>query len=83
MLIHMSLPQVLFDFVIGVFLLRVRVENASARAHLFCLLVSVDHLRALFCSELDGIWLEPALLVILAHLHGLSPWSCLKQKREG
>ena len=53
-----------------------RLENARPRTHLFCLLVSVDHLRALLCSELRGILVETALLAILAHLHGLSPWCC-------
>ena len=42
----------------------------------FVCFVAVNHLRALLCSELRGLLVEPALLVILARLQGLSPWSC-------
>ena len=36
-----------------------------------CSLVLGDHLRKLLSSELRGILVEPALLDILWHLHGL------------
>ena len=53
-----------------------RCTNSCFRAHSFLLQLAVAHLRALFCSELRAILVEPALLSILARLQGLSPWSC-------